>query len=120
MTNPGRRRSSLRSFEMLCGGFFVRLRSWLSRSPYRDEGRKQREQWGLKMTVMADRECFSWEEMRLAKLLCQGMTREAIARSLDMDPAEVVSRVRQLITRIGAKNRNDLIAELDKLRRLDG
>ena len=72
------------------------------------------------MTVMADRECFSWEEMRLAKLLCQGMTREAIARSLDMDPAEVVSRVRQLITRIGAKNRNDLIAELDKLRRLDG
>ena len=105
---------------MLCGGFFVRLQSWLSRSPYRDEGRKQREQWGLKMTVMADRECFSWEEMRLAKLLCQGMTREAIARSLDMDPAEVVSRVRQLITRIGAKNRNDLIAELDKLRRLDG
>ena len=72
------------------------------------------------MTVMADRECFSWEEMRLAKLLCQGMTREAIARSLDIDPAEVVSRVRQLITRIGAKNRNDLIAELDKLRRLDG
>ena len=120
MTNPGRRRSSLRSFEMLCGGFFVRLQSWLSRSPYRDEGRKQREQWGLKMTVMADRECFSWEEMRLAKLLCQGMTREAIARSLDIDPAEVVSRVRQLITRIGAKNRNDLIAELDKLRRLDG
>ena len=120
MTNPGRRRSSLRSFEMLCGGFFVRLQSWLSRSPCRDEGRKQREQWGLKMTVMADRECFSWEEMRLAKLLCQGMTREAIARSLDMDPAEVVSRVRQLITRIGAKNRNDLIAELDKLRRLDG
>jgi len=105
---------------MLCGGFFVRLQSWLSRSPYRDEGRKQREQWGLKMTVMADRECFSWEEMRLAKLLCQGMTREAIARSLDMDPAEVVSRVRQLITRIGAKNRNDLIAELDKLSRLDG
>ena len=97
----------------------MRLQSWLSRSPYRDEGRKQRN-GGLKMTVMADRECFSWEEMRLAKLLCQGMTREAIARSLDMDPAEVVSRVCQLITRIGAKNRNDLIAELDKLRRLDG
>ena len=72
------------------------------------------------MTVMADRACFSWEEIRLAKLLCQGMTREAIARSLDIDPAEVVIRVSQLITRIGAKNRNDLIAELDKLRRLDG
>jgi len=100
--------------------FFVRLQSWLSRSPYRDEGRRQREQWGLKMTVMADRACFSWEEIRLAKLLCQGMTREAIARSLDIDPAEVVIRVSQLITRIGAKNRNDLIAELDKLRRLDG
>ena len=72
------------------------------------------------MTVMADRECLSWEEMRLAKLLCQGATREVIARSLDMDPTEVVTRVRQLITRIGAKNRNDLIAELDKLSRLDG
>jgi hypothetical protein len=37
-----------------------------------------------------------------------------------MDPAEVVSRVRQLIKKIGAKNRNDLIAELDKLGRLHG
>ena len=98
----------------------MRRQSWLSRSPCRDEGRKQRKQWGLKMTVMADRECFSWQEMRLAKLLCQGATREVIARSLDMDPTEVVSRVRQLIKRIGAKNRNDLIAELDKLSRLDG
>jgi DNA-binding CsgD family transcriptional regulator len=72
------------------------------------------------MTMVADRECFSWEEMRLAKLLCQGATRELIARSLDMDPAEVVSRVCQLIKKIGAKNRNDLIAELDKLGRLHG
>jgi len=98
----------------------VRRQSWLSRSPYRDEGRKQHKQWGLKMTIVADRECFSWQEMRLAKLLCQGATREVIARSLDMDPTEVVTRVRQLIKRIGAKNRNDLIAELDKLGRLHG
>ena len=68
---------------------------------------------------MADSERYSREEIRLAKLLRQGVTREAIARNLDMDPAEVVTRVRQLIEMIGAKDRNDLLAELDNLSRLD-
>jgi DNA-binding CsgD family transcriptional regulator len=73
----------------------------------------------MKVTIMADSERYSREEIRLAKLLRQGVTREAIARNLDMDPAEVVTRVRQLIEMIGAKDRNDLLAELDNLSRLD-
>ena len=68
----------------------------------------------------AGRESFSREEVRLAKLLCQGLTRETISRSLDMDPAEVVTRICQLIKRVGAKGRNDLLAKLDKLDRHDG
>ena len=68
----------------------------------------------------ADREILSREEVRLAKLLCQGVTRETIAQSLDIDPAEVVTRVCQLIKRVGAKGRIDLLAKLDKLGRHDG
>ena len=68
---------------------------------------------------MANSKTYSREEIRLAKLLRQGATREAIARSLYMDPAEVVTSVRQLIEMIGAKDRNDLLAELDNLSRLD-
>ena len=70
------------------------------------------------MTIKAGRESFSGEEVRLAKLLCQGATREVIARSLKVDSAEVVTRICQLIKRMGgAKNRKDLLAKFDQLSR---
>lgn len=63
----------------------------------------------------ADDEAFSAEEVKLAMLLSQGATKDAIARSLGIAPAETNIRIERLLRKIGARDRNELLARLTKL-----
>jgi DNA-binding NarL/FixJ family response regulator len=68
------------------------------------------------MTGTADDETFSAEEVQLAMLLSQGATKEAIARSFGIAPAETEVRIKRLLRKIGARDRKELLARLGKLR----
>jgi DNA-binding NarL/FixJ family response regulator len=67
------------------------------------------------MAGTADDEPFSAEEIQLAMLLSRGATKEAIARSLGIAPAETEVRIKRLLRKIRARDRNELLARLSKL-----
>jgi len=67
------------------------------------------------MTGTADDEAFSAEEVKLATLLSQGATKDAIARSLGIAPAETKMWIERLLRKIRARDRNELLARLTKL-----
>ena len=67
------------------------------------------------MTGTADDEAFSAEEVKLATLLSQGATKDAIARSLGIAPAETKIRIERLLRKIRARDRNELLARISKL-----
>jgi DNA-binding NarL/FixJ family response regulator len=68
------------------------------------------------MAGTPDDETISADEVQLATFLSQGATKEAIARSLGIAPAETKIRIERLLRKIRARDRNELLARLSKLR----